>query len=55
MPVSVWTGLFILENDAFTIFKEWFVSGLDQETVIGELVSCVLPETRGIKRHWIHL
>ena len=43
-------GLFILENDAYYVGKDWsitrfmvvFLSGLDQETVIGELVSCVI-------------
>ena len=28
----------------------WFLSGLDQETVIGELVSYSISETRCIKR-----
>ena len=31
------------------IFKECFLSGLDQETAIGELVSCVFSETRSKK------
>ena len=56
-------GLFILENDAYYVGKDWsitrfmvvFRSGLDQETVIGELVSCVISETRSIKRDWIHV
>ena len=33
----------------FTIICKCFPSGLDQETVIGELVSCVISETRSIK------
>ena len=32
------------------IYKEWFLIVLDQETVIGEPVSCVISETRSIKR-----
>ena len=34
---------------------ERFLSGLDQETVIGELVLCVISETRSIKRDLIHI
>ena len=37
------------------IFKEWFNNGLGQETVTDELVSCVISETRSIKRDWIHV
>ena len=32
------------------IFKKWFLSGLDQETVIGQQLSCVISETNSIKR-----
>ena len=31
------------------IFREWFIGGLDQETVIGEQGSCFTSETRIIK------
>ena len=35
------------------IFKQWFLNGLAQDTVIGELVSCVISETRSIKREYM--
>ena len=36
-----------------TRFRGVFPSGLDKETVNGELVSCVISETGSIKRDWI--
>ena len=47
-------GLFNLEHDAYYVGKDWsitrfmvvFRSGLDQETVIGELVSCVISSLK---------
>ena len=55
MNASVFVGAdqcYILhELRVFTIiFKKCFPSGLDQETVISELVSCVISETRSIKK-----
>ena len=32
-----------------------FLSGPNQETMIGAIVSCDISETRSIKRDWIHV
>ena len=50
-------GLLIIENEdrSITRIRVVCLGGLDKETAIGELMSCVISETRSINRDCIHV